>query len=143
MSQPFESIPLTPTDPEDRKIITLARAARGRTGADQGACVRDGDGRTYAATSIGLLTCIMMIAIPIKIPTSTNGHGILPPTIPCASRAINPACGAGRARSPRPVPPAIMLLSWSSTSGKYITALATTTAINSTIWMLRGVPPSM
>ncbi len=44
----------TPDDPEDRKIITLARASRARAGASQGACVRDGDGRTYAATSIGL-----------------------------------------------------------------------------------------
>lgn len=43
-----------PTDPEDRKIITLARAARARTQATQGAAVRDTDGRTYAATSIEL-----------------------------------------------------------------------------------------
>ena len=37
-----------PDDPEDRKIITLARSALARTGAGQGACVRDTDGRTYA-----------------------------------------------------------------------------------------------
>jgi hypothetical protein len=31
----------TPDDPEDLKLITLARAALGRTGAAQGAAVRD------------------------------------------------------------------------------------------------------
>ena len=43
-----------PTDPEDLKIISLARSARARTAARQGACVRDTDGRTYAATSVQL-----------------------------------------------------------------------------------------
>ena len=43
-----------PTHPEDLKIIKLARAARARTEAAYAACVRDTDGRTYAATNIGL-----------------------------------------------------------------------------------------
>jgi len=43
-----------PTDPEDNKIITLARSALARTGAAQGGCLRDTDGRTYAGTSIDL-----------------------------------------------------------------------------------------
>ena len=33
-------------DPEDAKLITLARSARARNGAAQGAAVRDTDGRT-------------------------------------------------------------------------------------------------
>ena len=33
---------------EDAKLVTLARAARARAGAVEGAAVRDGDGRTYA-----------------------------------------------------------------------------------------------
>jgi hypothetical protein len=41
-------------DPEDTKIVTLARAARARTGAAEGAAVRDTDGRTYAACSVAL-----------------------------------------------------------------------------------------
>jgi hypothetical protein len=41
-------------DPEDAKIVTLARSARARTGAAEGAAVRDTDGRTYAATSVAL-----------------------------------------------------------------------------------------
>jgi hypothetical protein len=41
-------------DPEDAKLITLARSARGRTGAPEGAAVRDTDGRTYLAATVSL-----------------------------------------------------------------------------------------
>jgi hypothetical protein len=41
-------------DPEDAKIITLARSARARNGAESGAAVRDTTGRTYAATPVSL-----------------------------------------------------------------------------------------
>ncbi len=40
--------------PEDAKLVTLARSARGRTGAPEGAAVRDTDGRTYLAATVGL-----------------------------------------------------------------------------------------
>jgi hypothetical protein len=39
---------------EDQKLITLARSARARTGAAEGAAVRDADGRTYAAATVAL-----------------------------------------------------------------------------------------
>ena len=39
---------------EDRKLVTLARATRARTGAAEGAAVRDADGRTYAAATVAL-----------------------------------------------------------------------------------------
>ena len=45
---------LIPEDPEGLKLITLARSAAARTGAEQGACIRDSDGRTYAGTSVRL-----------------------------------------------------------------------------------------
>lgn len=41
-------------DPEDAKIITLARATRARGGAPSGAAVRDDTGRTYAAVDVEL-----------------------------------------------------------------------------------------
>ncbi|MFG2078411.1 hypothetical protein SAMN05421874_101496 [Nonomuraea maritima] len=41
-------------DPEDSKIITLARASRARNGSAEGAAVRDETGRTYAATNVAL-----------------------------------------------------------------------------------------
>jgi hypothetical protein len=41
-------------DAEDAKLVTLARATMARTGATQGAAVRDTDGRTYAAATVSL-----------------------------------------------------------------------------------------
>ncbi|MEU6505100.1 MULTISPECIES: cytidine deaminase [unclassified Streptomyces] len=41
-------------DPEDRKIVTLARSVRARNGVPEGAAVRDETGRTYAAGSVEL-----------------------------------------------------------------------------------------
>lgn len=41
-------------DPEDAKLVTLARSARVRTGAAEGAAVRDLDGRTYLAGTVAL-----------------------------------------------------------------------------------------
>ena len=87
------------------------------------------------ATSIGLFTLIMISAKPIMMPATTSGHAISPPTIPCASDAINPACGAESARSPKPIPPVLMFACCSTISGKYMIRLATTTAISSAIWM--------
>ncbi|MFJ8730016.1 cytidine deaminase [Streptomyces bauhiniae] len=41
-------------DPEDRKIVTLARSVRARNGVPEGAAVRDSTGRTYAAGTVSL-----------------------------------------------------------------------------------------
>ena len=45
---------MTELDSEDAKIVALARAARARTGAVEGAAVRDTDGRTYVGTTVAL-----------------------------------------------------------------------------------------
>ena len=66
-----------PTDPEDRKIITLARAARARTQAIQGAAVRDTDGRTYAATSIDLPSLrLSAIQLAVAMAVSSGAPGL-------------------------------------------------------------------
>jgi hypothetical protein len=44
----------TALDPEDRKIVTLARSARARNGVPEGAAVRDETGRTYVAGTVTL-----------------------------------------------------------------------------------------
>ncbi|MEU6093620.1 cytidine deaminase [Streptomyces sp. NPDC047079] len=41
-------------EPEDRKIVTLARSVRARNGVPEGAAVRDETGRTYAAGTVAL-----------------------------------------------------------------------------------------
>lgn len=66
-----------PTDTEDTKIITLAKAARARTGAREGACVRDTDGRTYAATSVSLPHLdLSAIAVAVAMAVSSGAQGL-------------------------------------------------------------------
>lgn len=45
---------MTDLSAEDAKLVTLARATRARVGAPEGAAVRDGAGRTYAAATVDL-----------------------------------------------------------------------------------------
>ncbi len=40
--------------PDDAKLVTLARSARARNNAAEGAAVRDDTGRTYVGTSVEL-----------------------------------------------------------------------------------------
>lgn len=54
MPEPGADADLTAVPPEDDKLVTLARAAKARTGTAQGAAVRDDIGRTYAAASVEL-----------------------------------------------------------------------------------------
>lgn len=41
-------------EPEDRKIVTLARSTRARNAVPEGAAVRDETGRTYVAGTVAL-----------------------------------------------------------------------------------------
>ncbi|AGZ49675.1 cytidine deaminase [Mycobacterium kansasii] len=51
----MKAIPMAePADPEDAKLVMLARAAMARAGADSGAAVRDHEGRTYVAVPVNL-----------------------------------------------------------------------------------------
>jgi len=46
--------PMSDENPEDRKLVTLARSARARNGVPEGAAVRDETGRTYVAGTVAL-----------------------------------------------------------------------------------------
>ncbi|HVD55174.1 MAG TPA: cytidine deaminase [Propionibacteriaceae bacterium] len=66
-----------PDDPEDVKLITLARAALGRTGAAQGAAVRDTDGRAYAAASVHLEHLeLSAVAVAVAMAVSSGADGL-------------------------------------------------------------------
>jgi len=52
-------MPETSIDPEDAKLVTLARAARARLGAAEGAAVRDETGRTYVAATVALDSLVL------------------------------------------------------------------------------------
>jgi len=63
-------------DPEDQKLITLARSARARTGAAQGAAVRDTDGRTYVAATVdvpSLQLSALQVAVAMAVSSGALG----------------------------------------------------------------------
>ena len=72
----FEESPI-PQDSEDLKLITLARAAMVRTGGYQGACVRDTDGRAYAAASVHLEHLkLSAISVAVAMAVSSGAPGL-------------------------------------------------------------------
>jgi hypothetical protein len=64
-------------DPEDQKLVTLARSARARTGAVQGAAVRDGDGRTYVAATVDLPSLsLSALQVAVAMAVSSGAPGL-------------------------------------------------------------------
>ena len=63
--------------PEDAKIVTLARAARARTGAPAGAAVRDSDGRTYAAAAVSLPSLsLTAVQVAVAMAAAAGARGV-------------------------------------------------------------------
>jgi hypothetical protein len=64
-------------DPEDTKIVTLARSTRARTRALEGACVRDTDGRTYAAATVDLPSLqLSAVQVAVAMAASSAASGL-------------------------------------------------------------------
>jgi hypothetical protein len=62
--------------PEDQKLVTLAKAAMARTGAGEGAAVRDLDGRTYAAAAVtldGLALTALEVCVAMAVSSGSRG----------------------------------------------------------------------
>lgn len=67
---------MSAADPEDVKLLTLARAARARLGADAAAALRDVDGRTYAATPVSLPSLqlsALQVAVAMALSSGATG----------------------------------------------------------------------
>jgi len=63
--------------PEDQKLVTLARATMGRTGASEGAAVRDLDGRTYAAAAVVLESLrLSALEVCVAMAVSSGSRGL-------------------------------------------------------------------
>ena len=63
-------------DAEDAKLVTLARGARGRIGAPQGAAVRDEMGRTYSGATVAsgaLMLSALQLAVAQAIAAGARG----------------------------------------------------------------------
>jgi cytidine deaminase len=64
-------------DPEDAKLVTLARSARARTQAPQGAAVRDTDGRTYVAATVDLPSLsVTALQLAVAMAVSSGAPGL-------------------------------------------------------------------
>jgi hypothetical protein len=62
---------------EDAKLVTLARSARARTKAAQGAAVRDTDGRTYVAASVALQALqLSALQVAVAMAVSSGALGL-------------------------------------------------------------------
>lgn len=70
-------MPVELSNPEDVKIVTLAKATRLRTGSEQGAAVRDLDGRTYAAAPVGLPSLhLSALQLAVAMAVSSGAKGL-------------------------------------------------------------------
>jgi hypothetical protein len=64
-------------DAEAAKMLTLARAARARTGAVEGACLRDADGRTYAAAAVDLPSLsLSAVQVTVAMAACSGARGV-------------------------------------------------------------------
>jgi hypothetical protein len=62
---------------EDQKLVTLARATRARTGAAEGAAVRDADGRTYAAATVDLPSLqVSAVGVCVAMAVASGAKGL-------------------------------------------------------------------
>ena len=62
--------------PEDNKLVVLARATRARTGAAEGAALRDLDGRTYAGATVDLPSLqVSAVGVVIAMAVASGAKG--------------------------------------------------------------------
>lgn len=77
---------------EDNKLVVLARSTRARTGASQGAALRDLDGRTYAAAAVDLPSLqISALGVCVAMALSSGSRGAEAAVILSEETAVDPA----------------------------------------------------
>jgi hypothetical protein len=76
---------------EDQKIITLARSARARTGAAEGAAVRDATGRTYMAATVDLPSLrLSALRLAVAMAVSSGATALEAAALVSEADAVNP-----------------------------------------------------
>lgn len=61
---------------EDSKLVVLAKATRARTGAPQGAALRDLDGRTYAGATVDLPSLqVSAVGVVVAMAIASGSRG--------------------------------------------------------------------
>ena len=64
---------MTDLDTEDAKLVTLARGARGRIGAQSGAALRDETGRTYSSANVDLPSVRLSALVLVVAQAAASG----------------------------------------------------------------------
>ncbi|MDQ4091983.1 MAG: cytidine deaminase [Actinomycetota bacterium] len=79
-------------DPEDAKIVTLARAALARTGSDEGAAVRDTEGRTYTGCTVSLPSlALTALQTAVAAAVASGATGLEAAAVVSGSGSVDPA----------------------------------------------------
>jgi hypothetical protein len=100
--------PASELDPEDAKLVTLARSARGRTGAPEGAAVRDTDGRTYLAATVSLPSLsLSALQAAVAAAVSSGVEGLEAAAVVTAADAVEDA-GLAAVRDLTPSAPVLL-----------------------------------
>lgn len=87
-------------DPEDAKLVVLARGAMSRAEAGDGAAVRDADGRTYAGAPV-TLDALTLTALQAAIAAAvSSGATLLEAAVLVGGTADDPGIAAVRELSP-------------------------------------------
>ena len=77
---------------EDQKIITLARSARARAGAAEGAAVRDETGRTYMAATVDLPSLrLSALRLAVAMAVSSGATALEAAALVSEADAVDPA----------------------------------------------------
>ena len=67
---------MTSLPPEDNKLVVLAKATRARTGAAEGAALRDLDGRTYAGATVDLPSLqVSALGVAVAMAVASGAKG--------------------------------------------------------------------
>lgn len=89
-----------PLDPEDAKLVVLARSAMARADAGSGAAIRDVDGRTYAAAPVNL-AALQLTALQTAVATAvSSGAARLESAVLVAGSADDAGIAAVRELTP-------------------------------------------
>ncbi len=89
---PPQTPPLDLADPDDKKLVTLARTTRARTRAFEGACVRDRDGRTYAGATVDLPSFrATAVQVAVAMAVSSGAQGLEAVVVLGEAAAVNEA----------------------------------------------------
>ncbi|GAA4613753.1 cytidine deaminase [Saccharopolyspora hordei] len=95
MAEHVEAAAPEQLEPEDAKIVTLARSARARTGAAEGAAVRDTDGRTYAACTVSLPSLrLTALQAAVAAAVASGAEGLEAAAVVTDARSIDAASAA-------------------------------------------------